>query len=83
MEHLKENSVIVYLKISFETMRHRISNMESRGILLRNGETLEDMYFERQPLYEKYADLTMDCEGSDIEKTVCKITDAVLKYGKN
>ena len=83
MEHLKENSVVVYLRISFTTMCYRISNIESRGILLRSGETLEDMYYERQPLYEKYADIIIDCEESGIEKTVCKITDAVPKFEKN
>ncbi|MBQ7173442.1 MAG: shikimate kinase [Clostridia bacterium] len=73
MAHLKQNALVVYLKISFSTMKSRISNMESRGILLRNGETLEDMFCERQPLYEKYADLTVECDHMDIEKTVAKI----------
>ena len=79
MEHLKKNAVIVYLRISFETMRKRISNIESRGILLKNGETLEDMYRERQPLYEKYADRIIDCDEYGIEKTVCQIAGSVLK----
>lgn len=77
MEHLKKNSTVVYLKISFETMERRISNMESRGILLGDGETLEEMFCERKPLYEQYADLTIDCDGAEIEQTVSKIVGVV------
>ncbi len=78
MAYLKENAAAVYLRISFETMCRRISDIEHRGILLRNGETLEDMFRERQPLYERYADLIIDCDGMGVEKTVSAIVDAVL-----
>ena len=80
--HLKENGAAVYLRISFETMRRRIADIEHRGILLRNGETLEDMFRGRQSLYEKYADLIIDCDGKGIEKTVSEIVGAVIKYNK-
>ena len=76
MRHLKENAVVIYLKISFETMMKRIVNIESRGILLRNGETMEDMFRQRIALYEKYADSVIDCEDADIEKTVSDILRA-------
>ena len=77
MEHLKENAFIVYLKISLETMERRISNMESRGILLRRGETLEEMFCERESLYERYADRTIVCDGLEIEETVSKLVKVV------
>ena len=73
MEHLKESAVIIYLRISFETMLKRITNMNSRGILLRRGETIEAMYNERESLYKKYADRIVDCDDKDIETTVSKI----------
>lgn len=73
MEHLKENAMVIYLKIGFETMERRISNMESRGILLRAGETLEEMFCERQSLYERYADRTIDCDQLEIEQTVSEL----------
>ena len=73
MEHLKESAVIIYLRISFETMLKRITNMNSRGILLRKGETIEAMYNERESLYKKYADRIVDCDEKDIETTVSKI----------
>lgn len=73
MTYLKGNSLVIYLRISFETMLQRISNMTSRGILLRNGETIEDMFIEREPLYKKYADLVIDCDERMIEDTVSEI----------
>ena len=73
MEHLKENAVIIYLRISFETMVKRIANMRTRGILLKNGETVRAMYDERKPLYEGYADKIIDCDKKDVETTVSEI----------
>ena len=73
MAHLKENALVIYLHISFETMLQRISNMASRGILLRNGETIEAMFSERKSLYERYADMVIDCNGRTIENTVSDI----------
>ena len=75
MARLKEDSLVVYLKISFDTMVKRIANMNSRGILLKNGETIEAMFEERAPLYEKYADFTVDCNGKEIETTVFEIVN--------
>ena len=77
MAHLKENALVIYLHISFETMLQRISNMASRGILLRNGETIEAMFSERKSLYERYADMIIDCDGRKIEDTVSAITQQV------
>lgn len=81
MRYLSDDSKIVYLKISYDTMLKRISNIETRGILLRDGENIAGMYEARQKLYEQYAQLTVDCDGLDTEKTVSAIIDA-LKSGK-
>ncbi len=73
MAYLKENGVVIYLRISLKTMLQRISNMSTRGILLRNGESIEEMFSERQSLYEKYADFVIDCDEKEIEDTVLNI----------
>jgi len=62
MEHLKEISTMVYLRLSYETVHGRIADTTKRGVVLREGQTLEDLYRERCPLYEKYADITIDAE---------------------
>lgn len=79
MAHLGKDALVIYLRISPETMLARISNMDSRGILLRDGETVEAMYEERTALYERYADRTIDCDENDIESTVSAIVRQVKK----
>ena len=63
MEHLKESSTIVYLKTPLSKLLRNIRNMDSRGISVKPGQTFEDLYNERCPLYEKYADVTVSTEG--------------------
>lgn len=60
MEHLTEISTIVYLKLSYEELEKRLGNLVDRGVVLKNGMTLRDLYNERVPYYEKYADITID-----------------------
>ena len=59
MEHLKEISEIVYLKLSYEELEQRLGDLTDRGGVLRPEMTLRDLYEERRPLYEKYADITV------------------------
>lgn len=70
MEYLKSNGVVVYLKISFKEMEKRLRNITTRGIVLSRGETLREMYDERIPLYERYADMTVECSDEDFETVV-------------
>lgn len=79
MRRFLENGTVIYLKISYEEMLRRLSNIKTRGILLRNGESLEDMYISRSVLYEKYSDVTIDCTGLGTEETVKLICDAANK----
>ena len=64
MEHLKEISTIVYLKLSYEEVEKRLGNLTDRGVVLKEGMTLLDLYRERVPYYEKYADITVDETGA-------------------
>ena len=61
-KHLKDISQIVYLKLSYEEVVRRLGDLTDRGVAVREGMTLRDLYQERVPLYESYADLTI-CEG--------------------
>lgn len=65
MEHLKAISTVVYLKLEYEELEKRLGNLKDRGVVLKDGMTLRDLYAERIPLYEKYADITVDEEGKD------------------
>ena len=73
MENLKENGTIVYLKLPVRELEKRLSNIHTRGVAMNKGETIADLYEKRRPLYEKYADVTIDCSGLTAEECVEKI----------
>ncbi len=77
MENLKSNGIAVYLKLSCEDINGRIKNITTRGIAMEKGCTLDKLYTERAPLYEKYADITIDCTGLCAEECVTKIKEAI------
>lgn len=79
MEHLKKGGRVIYLHLSYDTMCERIKNITTRGVVLKNGISLLDMYNERLPLYEKYADITINCDSNTVEETVQSIVNAINK----
>ena len=79
MDVLKANAVAVYLYVSYGKLAARVGNISTRGIVMRKGSTYEDVYNERLPLYEKYADITVDCSSMDIESCVEQIVKQLNK----
>ena len=70
MAHLKEIGEVVYLKADYPTIRKRLGNLEKRGVALKTGPTLRDLFDERTALYEKYADVIVDEKGLGTEETI-------------
>lgn len=70
MEHLKEIGEVVYLKADYPTIQKRLGNLEKRGVALKPGQTLKNLYDERCALYEKYADVVVDEKGLGTEETI-------------
>ena len=70
MEHLAKNSVIVFLKLSYETIESRLKNISTRGIALKKGQTLRDLYEYRQPFYHRWGQIIVEADGQDVEQTV-------------
>lgn len=70
MAHLKEISEVVYLKLSYEDVEERLGDLKDRGVALKDGMTLRDLYDERIPYYERYADITVDESGKTPGQTV-------------
>lgn len=68
---------IVYIKVSCDEIVKRLSNIATRGVTLAPGQTIEDLYEKRIPLYEKEADITVDTNGLDLEETVTKIAEVL------
>ena len=79
MEKLKTLGTIVYLKLSFETIERRLGDLKARGVALKDGFTLKDLYEERTPLYEKYADIAVELDGKTVIESVEAIAKAVQK----
>ena len=78
MDHLKANGTVVYLKHRYEVIASRLTNITTRGVVMRKGATLRDLFRERTPLYERYADLTIEADGLTTEQTVQAIKERLF-----
>lgn len=77
MAHLHSKGLVVYIQLPYEEIERRLSNLATRGVTLREGQTLSDLYLERIPLYEKEADFVCHASGYEIEQTVASIAALV------
>ncbi len=77
IKHLRDISTIVYLKLDYEELAHRLGNLTARGVVLKDGQTLFDLYQERTPLYEKYAHIVIDETGLQVEETLQKVLESL------
>ena len=75
MENLKKNGKVVFIDVDLDEIKRRVTNIKTRGIAFGKGETLDDVYRVRYPLYKKYADITVSLELSSIETTVDAIVE--------
>lgn len=73
MQYLRSLGIIVYLKTDIKDLKKRISNVRQRGVVLKKGQTVEELFKERTVLYEKYADITVDESGLNLKQTVEQI----------
>ena len=76
MEHLKKIGTVVYLKLPYEELNQRLKDIKGRGVVLKEGQTLRSLYEERVPLYERYADVTVDENQLNVEQTIEKIMES-------
>ena len=73
MAHFKEIGQVVYLSLPYEELEERLGDLHERGVVLKEGYTLKDLYEERVPLYEKYADIVIKCSGRNIRSVMEEI----------
>ncbi len=83
MKHLSDIGTVVYLKISYEQLVTRLSDLQERGVVLKGGigMSLRELFDERKPLYEKYAEITVDVNDLSITAAARKVADALVKSG--
>ncbi len=80
MQHLKQLGVIVYLRLSLEDIVERVGNLTTRGVILHGSHDLAGIYSERTPLYERYADITVDCSHRSTLDCAMEVKAAVEAY---
>lgn len=80
MEHLKKGSVVLYISLPCDEIERRLTNIKTRGVAMAEGATIASLYAERSPLYEHWADVTLEAQGLDIEETVAKAVDFITDY---
>ena len=80
MRHLKELGKVFYLFCSCDTVKKRIGDFSKRGIVLKPGQTIADLYNERAPLYKKYADVTILCDGEAYPQYQSAVLRAAKRY---
>ena len=77
MEHYKKTGKIIYLYCSYEVIEKRLGDFSKRGVVLKPGQTLRDLYEERTALYKKYADIIVDCSGDAYPKYQHRVMSAI------
>lgn len=77
MNHLREIATVVYIKLSYQTLTERLGNIKQRGVVLKKGQDLYELYQERCPLYETYAHVIIEAEGMGIEELMECIAEKI------
>lgn len=75
MEHYKNIGKVVFLDLPLEELENRLGDLNERGVSLRDGQTLSELYSERLPLYRKYADLTINCHDRRLRDIAAETAD--------
>ena len=79
MQKLKTLGKIVYIQLPYEVIAKRLGDLKKRGVALKDGYTLKDLYEERTPLYEKYADISVELDGKTVMQSVEAVGKAIQK----
>jgi shikimate kinase len=80
MKHYKTLGPVVYLYVSIDVLIERLGDFSKRGIVMKPGQTIHDLFEERTALYEKYADITVNCDGKAYRKYQQDLIKAIKEY---
>ena len=80
MEHFKNIGLVVYIRLPYEQIKKRLGDLTKRGVSIRPGQTLRELYDERAPMYEKYADIIVDEDDLDISDTALRIAGLAMDH---
>ena len=77
MNHLRNIAKIIFLNVPIEEIKQRIGDTSQRGVVIKLGMTLDDLYVERHPLYLEYADVVIDCAGKPQDQLLKEVIQLV------
>ena len=79
MRHLAALGPVVYLEISYESLLGRLCDLHERGVVMKEGlsMSLRELYDERKPLYERYADIVVNVDDLSITAAARKVANSV------
>jgi shikimate kinase len=80
---LNQTGHAIYLQVSLQSLQQRIADMGQRGLVMTKGQTFEQLYLERTPLYEKFAELTIACDNLTTEQVAAQIEDEITRRWPN
>ena len=72
MTHLKQSSLFILLDVPLSVLQQRVGDFSSRGLIKAEGQSFEQLFQERLPLYQKYADITIPCDGKSVT-AICQL----------
>ncbi len=75
MRHLGAHGVTIHLDLPVDRIEQRLANLPTRGVVMEKGQTIRSLYDQRQPLYRKYAQLTIDCTDKTHEQVLAEIVE--------
>lgn len=78
MKHLRDISKVVYIELTEENIEDRLGDLNERGVVLEDGETLQELYDERIPLYKKYAHIIVNADDMVLREVVKNIEKVML-----
>lgn len=82
MKHLADMGTIVYLQLSCEEIAERLGDLHERGVAMEPDQTLQELYEERVPLYEKYAHITISCDNKKLRQVAQEIYETCRSASK-
>ncbi len=78
MKHFKTTGVVIHLDIELARLKKRLDDLDGRGVVIAPGLTLDELYAERQPLYAKYADVTIKTDVLSPDQVVRELSDILI-----
>lgn len=78
MEKYMAEDMVIYIRLPYEEIESRLGNIKRRGVVLKDGQTLKDLYDERTALYEKYSHIQINAAGLGIEDLLDTVAGMIM-----